>query len=328
MVFTNLEGWTPYAFKVPKQIIDGFVTAARSRGLKPGERYLVIPAKTLLSTGIRQFYGNAFMVLSFGGAGAILDMFGLLMSDALVDETDPDELEEDEIIVLIKMTDPNVREDGNEAGVSSAHQIDSLKKRYPKHFQVLDLTNFGEGSADERLTRLKQTLEENGKKVKKIVASGHGLPGLIKSDLMGLMSIPDLAGYLKPLKSHFAPNPELHLTACLIAGEEGARRTLDSVANHLLPPGGSIHANYLVASASLPNPSAYANTGPGLVDSANAMKILTPISPTAVGSFGLLLHGAANIYNRNKTQKYSKVNRTDPNIFFAPTKYSYTVKAP
>lgn len=240
----------PYVLHVPREIANGIIAVAKSEGIKPAQRYIVIPAKTLVTIGVRSFYSNVFMVLALGGTGAILDVMNLNVSNPLLDESDPTELEENEVIVIVKL-DTFKNPEENYPMYLDGGLIETIKKESPDKIIVIDLSSDSDSITDNIELRVTDILknELKGKKIKKLIVSGHGTPGRIQGDLLGDVPLNKLLEILQPLRSELQRNSEVHFTSCLLAGNENGRAEVRHFADSMLPIGGKIVVNKLLGYA-------------------------------------------------------------------------------
>jgi len=319
--------WLPYVLDVPRDLTTTLVTAALAQGLSRGDRYLIIPAKLLITEGVRKFWKNIFFVLSFGLGKHLLNAVGFLTSDFLVEEGNPYSLAEEEIILIIKLADNKSHAGAGGAAASiMASIIQGVKSSSPEKFEVLDLSNDGgETSLWDRVDELARKLEQNKKRIKKIIVESHGRPGMIYGDVIGLQDLETFGGLLSPLKPHLAAKPEIYLDGCEIAGSEEGRKTVDAFADALLPEGGFIEAHRFFAPAGLGTPDALA---PRLANPAYArtiQKVITLANPIWGEGEGLTLNLLASAADRVSSQLQANSSRAEPPAIFQADDYRHTV---
>ncbi len=232
--------------QVSKEVAQGMITIARAHGLSPGKRYVVLPGKLLLSSGIKYLHENVILVLSLGGTGEILDLLAINNPAPLWDNTDPTTLKDDEVIALVKMDATEVRpEDGNVVSLYDGLRMEELQKLAPGKFVVIDLSRTGaptDSTPEEIIRRTDEQLTASGKKIKRLIFAGHGSPGRVYGDRVDFIEVSDTELW-KPLKKHWSGAPEVHFSGCNVAGNETGRQALRRFANDLLPADGFVEAN-------------------------------------------------------------------------------------
>lgn len=231
---------------------DSFREVKNDENLKGGKKAKIV-AKIVLSELISHAYVYALLLFTFF-EDDILDSAGMIMNDPLLDETDPSDLEDDEIIVIVQLLD-----DSDGVGKINGKIIAKLQKEHPHKIRVIDLSMRTVTGDDEARARVEKFVEKNLKKsglrIKKLIVTSHGLPGSLSfpGGFNPQMDMSDFADdILKPLAFYTLPGTEIHSGACLLAANKKGEKEVREFAKRMLPYGGSIKVNRTVGFAGEP----------------------------------------------------------------------------
>ena len=312
-----------WGFQLTNDVANAVLAVARSKGLKPADRYLVVPGRMILTGAIRNLEATVFMIVATTYAGQILDRMDIGIQDPLINQTDTGALKQNEVIVIIKM---NAKDGNGEGGANAAlgmyddQIIQELKKEDRKHqIIVVDLSKDRAGSdgnpvpIEQVPSYIKSSLTEalHGKssiKIKKVIFAGHGHPGGLSAD-SGDLEIKDLDKFvdgIKPFLTH--DEPEIHFDACYVAQSAAAQQSLKDFAEHALPKGARIFASRFEVTHVPSKLESLVRSGPDFSESSPVIKSLTFVNPafTLLGVGGF--HGLAQ-FSRWKDAKKDEVDQ-------------------
>ncbi len=324
----------PYVPGAVRDIRDGVIAVARSQGLPAADRYIVLPLKIIAANGIKRFWSHAFMVLALGATGNLFGWLGVNVSNPLVEETDPDELEEDENIIIVKLDSTKIREaDQNAASYLDGSMVKELHEKSPQKIRVLDLSKEnGVNNEAEAIKKVNEIVNSfpKGSKTKKIILTGHGTMGSVESDSMGLITLAKLSEVLAPLK-RILPSSKVDtfFTSCLLAGNEAGRTEVRNFASTLLPQGSKIQVNNLLG---------YAGNEPASMElhglkidgtfeknspSKLPQKIFTLLNPAAAEPLQI----ASDFYRlfQERMKNVSETPSADADLWLKKSKYNFVV---
>jgi hypothetical protein len=177
-----------YPAYVLKRVPDIFLSAFRAKGIKGAKRFLLIPMKTVATIAVEQPVSHGALIFALSAQGAVLGYFSFNYVDDLVTNSDPHDLKDNEVNIIVKMDSTKVREDGNAASFNDGKVVDKIKTAAPNKTVVIDLSaeaNDGRSGAD-KIAEVSESLQASGKQIRKIFVTGHGMPGEVYGDATGV----------------------------------------------------------------------------------------------------------------------------------------------
>ncbi len=237
------QDFIPYAIKAPLLVTNAFREAAKLKGLRPGERYVILPGKLILANATQGFFTHLVAVLSFGVLGELLDYVGLAIDSPILRYGKEEDLEEDEIILYITTdVESNAENKPNQLGRELIARQLSRKQWH------LDLAfhPFNKFRLKEEIQKfVNARLKGKDIKIKRVITSSHGTSGMIFFDYHG-MELEDYAQLLLPLLPYLSDRPEFYFDGCSVASTEEGKEAVNAFAHTLDEKGIYVQANNIL----------------------------------------------------------------------------------
>lgn len=239
--------WVSMAFPGMSAVFTSahpIIASALAKGLPAADRYVVIPAKVIATKVILKPITSLYVVLAVSGVNGfdkILGAIGITFPDPVLDETDPDSVGSDEVILVIGVSAPG------ENGAAALHQ--EAMSQLDGRVKTITIEPYKPWTLSDKLDQLRETLQNRGQKIKKIILASHGSPG----NLHGIGTIENLVDIaITPLGPVLAKGVGIYLTGCNVAAREEDRKALIAMADKHLGKNGFIKANRTVGIAQSP----------------------------------------------------------------------------
>ncbi len=228
-----------HPFQMPLNVKDAYVEIAKKYGFVPGKEVVAIPVKMIMSQAAGRPVTTVLFLLGIGGAGEIVSSMGLLGSTPLLNKVDTSNYSDNEVLLIIKNC-KSTKEDRDAATSINDGIIEKHLARDPEHIKLLDLTTY---TPSDGIKFLK------GKKIKRVIVSGHGSRGRVSIDSnVGGLSLSKYAAYLKEIgiDQYFDQHVDIYFNSCLLSHDEYGKMQVSLFAEELIPHSGTVTTNNYV----------------------------------------------------------------------------------